>query len=218
MSDAKMKNEKDVRNTIHEFSIAMQIWAFEAVPELDERFDERFGTVPDRPVQFLDNFARSVVGPQFHEVTLASGGHEGSGAGDDQDDEFGAGLEDDETSASDDRQTPEGNDDDGSKADDSRDSGGDTSSETGGGDTEDEDDASGRQSGGPSTSGLQDGEGGDEQSPQDDDRAEEGDMQEMNGATVETITHIPYDVVNDLKGGYEITSIPYWDMVKWNGH
>ncbi|CAA3024704.1 60S ribosomal L21-1 [Olea europaea subsp. europaea] len=38
------------------------------------------------------------------------------------------------------------------------------------------------------------------------------------GATVKTTTPIPYDVVNDLKGGYEITSIPYWDMVKWIGH
>ncbi|CAA2962341.1 Hypothetical predicted protein, partial [Olea europaea subsp. europaea] len=36
-----MKNEKDVNYTIYEFSIAMQIWAYEAVPELDKRFSQR---------------------------------------------------------------------------------------------------------------------------------------------------------------------------------
>ncbi|CAA2960064.1 Hypothetical predicted protein [Olea europaea subsp. europaea] len=90
-----------------------------------------------------------------------NGGHEGNAAGDDHDDESGAGAEDNETSVSDNCQTPEGNDDDGSKVDYSRDSGGNTSSETDGGDTEDNEDASERQSGalptpmvGSSTSGL----------------------------------------------------------------
>ncbi|CAA2935144.1 Hypothetical predicted protein [Olea europaea subsp. europaea] len=102
---------------------------------------------PDRPVQFLDDLTRSVVGPHFHAEALTSGRHNGSAAGDDHDDEFGAGVEDDETSASDDRQTPEGNDDDGSKADVS----GDSSCKTGAGDTEDDKDSSGRQSGALST-------------------------------------------------------------------
>ncbi|CAA2968097.1 Hypothetical predicted protein [Olea europaea subsp. europaea] len=224
MSDAKMKNEKDVSYTIHGFSIAMQsgqIWAFEAVPELGERFGERVGersprllcwtfmkqsqqrtydtffrdvqflqlhvhdtlrpteaerdlpyivslvSFPDHPVQFLDDLAMSIVGPQFHEALPASGGHEGSTTGDGHDDESGARAEDDETSASENRQTPKGNDDDRSKADDSGDSGGDTSSETGGGDTDDDEDASRWHSGalptpivGPSTSGLQGTRGG----------------------------------------------------------
>ncbi|CAA2989123.1 Hypothetical predicted protein [Olea europaea subsp. europaea] len=43
MSDAKTKNEKDVSYTIHGFSIVMQIWAYEAMPELGERFGERVG-------------------------------------------------------------------------------------------------------------------------------------------------------------------------------
>ncbi|CAA2934942.1 Hypothetical predicted protein [Olea europaea subsp. europaea] len=112
-------------------------------------------------VQFLDDLARSVVGPQFHEAAPPSEGHDGSAAGDGHDDEFGAGAEDSETSANDDRQTPEGNDDDGSKADESGDISRDTSSETGTCHTEDDVDASGRQSGAlptpmgaPSTSGL----------------------------------------------------------------
>ncbi|CAA3013893.1 Hypothetical predicted protein [Olea europaea subsp. europaea] len=127
-------------------------------PVGDMRVAVRVTAMTTSPVQFLDDLARSVVGPQFHEVTQTNGGHEGSSAGDGHDDESGAGAEDDETSASDDRQAPEGNDDDGSKADDS---GGDTFSETGGGNTEDDEDASGRQLGtlptsmvGPSTSGL----------------------------------------------------------------
>ncbi|CAA2969927.1 Hypothetical predicted protein [Olea europaea subsp. europaea] len=64
-----------------------QIWAYEAMPELDERFDD---------------LVRSVVGPQFHEATPASVGDDGSAAGDEHDDESGAGVEDNETSASDD--------------------------------------------------------------------------------------------------------------------
>ncbi|CAA3024703.1 Hypothetical predicted protein [Olea europaea subsp. europaea] len=182
MSDAKMKNEKDVSYTIHGFPIAMQIWAYEAVLELDELFGEwlyvqatlrpteserdlpyitSLVPFPDRPVQFLDDLARSVVGPQFNEAAPASGGHEGSATDNGHDDEFGAGAEDDETFTSDYRQTPKGNDDDGSKADDSGDSGGDTSSKTSSGDTEDDKDASGWQSGtlptpivASSTSGL----------------------------------------------------------------
>ncbi|CAA2986022.1 Hypothetical predicted protein [Olea europaea subsp. europaea] len=142
MSDAKMKNQKDVSYTIHRFSIAIQIWAYETVLEFGKRFDEWLhvhatlhpteaerdlpyitSLVPfsDRPVQFLNDLARSVVRPQFHEAAPASGGHEGSAV------------------------TPEGNGDDGSKADDSGDSGHDTSSETGGGDIEDNEDASGWQ-------------------------------------------------------------------------
>ncbi|CAA2954057.1 Hypothetical predicted protein [Olea europaea subsp. europaea] len=96
----------------------------------------------DRPVQFLDDLAMSVVGPQFHETAPASGEHEGSAAGDGHEDEFGTAVEDDETSTSDDHQTPEGNNDDESKADDSGDSGGDTSNKTSGGNTEDDEDAS----------------------------------------------------------------------------
>ncbi|CAA3031625.1 Hypothetical predicted protein [Olea europaea subsp. europaea] len=177
MSDAKTKNEKDVSYTIHGFSIVMQIWAYEIMPKLGERFDERTSTkqpqqrtyvrcalqgrtaararhtashgglalVPflDRPVQFLDDLARSVVGPQFHVVAPTSGGHKGSTAGDGHDDESGAGAKDDETSASDDRQTLEGNGDNGSKADDSGGSGRDASKETGAGDIDDDEDASG---------------------------------------------------------------------------
>ncbi|CAA2978083.1 Hypothetical predicted protein [Olea europaea subsp. europaea] len=115
---------------------------------------------PDRLVQFLDDLARSVVGPQFHKAAPASGGDDGSAAGDGHDDESGTGVEDDETSASDDHQTSKGNGDDGSKPDDSGKSGRDPSSETGASDNEDEEDASGRQSGAlptpvvvPSTSG-----------------------------------------------------------------
>ncbi|CAA2964369.1 Hypothetical predicted protein [Olea europaea subsp. europaea] len=43
MSDAKTKNEKEVSYTIHGFSIVMQIWAYEAMPELGERFGECVG-------------------------------------------------------------------------------------------------------------------------------------------------------------------------------
>ncbi|CAA3009976.1 Hypothetical predicted protein [Olea europaea subsp. europaea] len=172
-----------------------QIWTYEAVPELDERFDQRVGEqsprllcwtstkqpqqrmydaffrdvqlhvhatlrpteaerdlpciaslvlFPDRPMQFLDDLARSVVEPQFHEAAPASGGHDGSAAGDGHDDESDAGAEDDETSSSDDRQTLEGNDDDGSKVNESEDSSRNTSNETGAGDTEDDEDALGR--------------------------------------------------------------------------
>ncbi|CAA3018307.1 Hypothetical predicted protein [Olea europaea subsp. europaea] len=169
MSDAKMKNEKDVSYTIHEFLIVMQIWAYEAMPELDERFGEQVGErsprflcrtstkqphcmctphcvprrssvichtspfwchFPDCPMEFFDDLASTVVGPQFHEAAPASGGHEGSAEGDEHDDESGVGAEDDETSANDDRQTQEGNGDDRSKANDSGDSGRDASSET----------------------------------------------------------------------------------------
>ncbi|CAA2966307.1 Hypothetical predicted protein [Olea europaea subsp. europaea] len=171
MSDAKTKNEKNISYTIHEFSIAMQIWAYEAMPELDERFGERVGERSPRLLCWTSTKqpqqCTSVVGPQFHEVAPTSRGHEGSTAGHGHDDKSGAGAEDDETSMSDDRQTPEGNGDDGSKADDSGDSKCDTSSEIGVGDTDDDEDTSGRQSGAsptpmvaPSTSRVQGKRGG----------------------------------------------------------
>ncbi|CAA3019852.1 Hypothetical predicted protein [Olea europaea subsp. europaea] len=122
---------------------------------------------PDRPVQFLDNLARKVVGPQFHEATPASGGDDGIDAGDEHDDESGAGVEDVDTSASDSYHTSEGNGEDVSKLDDSGESGCDPSSEIGGSDSENKVDASGRQSGtlptpvvAPSTSGVQGTRGG----------------------------------------------------------
>ncbi|CAA3024919.1 Hypothetical predicted protein [Olea europaea subsp. europaea] len=187
MSNAKTKNEKDVSYIIHGFSIVMQIWAYEDMPELGERFGERVGerssqllcwTFTKQPqqhtydaffrdVQFLDDLARSVVEPQFHEAAPAGGEDDGSAASDEHDDESGAGVEDDETSASDDHQTPEGNGDDGSKHDDSGESVRDPSSKTSASDSEDEEDASGRQSGAlptpvvaPSTSGVQGTRGG----------------------------------------------------------
>ncbi|CAA2963256.1 Hypothetical predicted protein [Olea europaea subsp. europaea] len=188
MRDAKMKNEKDVSYTIHEFSMAMQIWAYEIVPELSKRFDQQLHVhatlrptkverdlpyitslvpFPDRPVQVLDDFSKSVVRPQFHKAAPASGENDGSAMGNDHDDESSVGVEDDETSASDDRQTLEGNGDDGSTADKSRGSSCDTSNETGAGDTEDDEDASGWLSGAlpiplsaSSTSGRQGTRGG----------------------------------------------------------
>ncbi|CAA2955290.1 Hypothetical predicted protein [Olea europaea subsp. europaea] len=190
-----------------------QIWAYEAMPELDECFGERVGErspqllcwtstkqpqqriydaffrevqlhvhttlrpteaerdlpyiaslvpFPNRPVQFLDDLARRVVGPQFHGAAPASGGDNGSDTGDGHDDESGAGAEDVDKSTRDGHHTPEGNGDDGSKPNDSRESGRDPSSEIGGSDSEKEVDASGRQSGAlptpvvaPSTSGVQ---------------------------------------------------------------
>ncbi|CAA3007201.1 Hypothetical predicted protein [Olea europaea subsp. europaea] len=148
-----------------------QIWAYEAMLELGERFGERLvnahpnfcarpppnnrssvhtmrssGTY--RPSSaILDDHARRVVGPQFHEAAPASGRDDGSAAGDGHDNESGVGAEDVNTSASDGHQTPEGNDDDGSKPADSGESGRDPSSETGGSECEDRVDASGRQSG-----------------------------------------------------------------------
>ncbi|CAA3000913.1 Hypothetical predicted protein [Olea europaea subsp. europaea] len=92
----------------------------------------------DLPVQFLDDLARSVVGPQFHDAAPASGENEGSAAGDEHDDESGVGAEDDETSVRDNHQTPKDNGDDGSKADDSGESGRDPSSKTGASDSKDE--------------------------------------------------------------------------------
>ncbi|CAA2989122.1 Hypothetical predicted protein [Olea europaea subsp. europaea] len=91
----------------------------------------QFGAVP-RPSSAIFKWpARRVVGPQFHEATLASGTDDGSDAGDGHDDESGAGVEDVDTSASDGHQTPKGNGDDGSKLDDSGESGHEPSSETG---------------------------------------------------------------------------------------
>ncbi|CAA3022566.1 Hypothetical predicted protein [Olea europaea subsp. europaea] len=120
-----------------------------------------------RPMQFLDDLTRRVVGPQFHEAAPASGGDDGSDVGDGHDDESGAGAEDFDTSASDGHHTPEGNGDDGSEPDDSGESGRDPSRETCGSNSEDEMDASGRQSGAlptpmvaPSTSGVQGMRGG----------------------------------------------------------
>ncbi|CAA3001815.1 Hypothetical predicted protein [Olea europaea subsp. europaea] len=110
---------------------------------------------------------RRVVGPQFHATAPASGGDDGSDAGDGHDDKSGAGVEDVDTSASDGHHTPEGNGDDGSKPDDSGESVRDPSNETGGSDSENEVDASGRQSGAlptpvvaPSTSRVQGTRGG----------------------------------------------------------
>ncbi|CAA2967615.1 Hypothetical predicted protein [Olea europaea subsp. europaea] len=138
MSDAKTKNEKDVSYTIHEFSIAMQILQLHVYATLrptkaehDLPYITNLVPYPDRSVQFLDDLAR----------TPTSGGHDDSTAGDDHNDESGAGAEDDETSVSDDHQTPKDNS---SKADESGDSSRDTSSETDAGDTEDDEDASRR--------------------------------------------------------------------------
>ncbi|CAA2995579.1 Hypothetical predicted protein [Olea europaea subsp. europaea] len=40
---AKRRQEKEVTYTIHGFPIAMQVWAYEAVPEIGERFGQRVG-------------------------------------------------------------------------------------------------------------------------------------------------------------------------------
>ncbi|CAA2957854.1 Hypothetical predicted protein [Olea europaea subsp. europaea] len=162
MSDTKMKNEKDVSYTIHRFPIVMQIWAYEVMLELGERFGERVGersprllcwTSNKQPQQrtydafFRDVRVMKVVSPQFHEAAPASGGDDGSDADDGHDDESGAGAEDVDTSASDGHHTPEGNGEDGAEHDDSGESGGDHSSKSGGSDSENEVDASARQSG-----------------------------------------------------------------------
>ncbi|CAA2975958.1 Hypothetical predicted protein [Olea europaea subsp. europaea] len=166
MSDTKMKNKKDVSYTIHEFSIVMQLHVHATLrpteAERDLPYIANLVSFPDRPVQFLDDLTRRVVGPQFHEAAPASGGDDGSDAGDEHDDESGAGVEDIDTSASDSYHTSEGNGEDGSKPDDSGKSGRDPSNETDDSDSEKEVDASGRQSGTlptpvvpPSTSGIQ---------------------------------------------------------------
>ncbi|XP_022843203.1 uncharacterized protein LOC111366736 [Olea europaea var. sylvestris] len=41
--DATKKKEKAVSYTVHGFPIAIQIWAFVAVPEIGDRFDQRLG-------------------------------------------------------------------------------------------------------------------------------------------------------------------------------
>ncbi|CAA2984900.1 Hypothetical predicted protein [Olea europaea subsp. europaea] len=97
------------------------------------------------PNAILDDHARRVVGTQFHEAAPASGGDDGSTAGNGHDDEFGVGAEDIDTSASDDHQTSEGNRDDGSKPADNGESDRDPSSETDGSESEDKVDASGWQ-------------------------------------------------------------------------
>ncbi|CAA3024135.1 Hypothetical predicted protein [Olea europaea subsp. europaea] len=90
--DATEKKEKAVRYTVHSFPIAVQIWVFEAVPEIGDRFGWRLATcvrdaVPhrsrawttsiatlmpfdDRPVPALDDLARDSVAPQFHAKRL----------------------------------------------------------------------------------------------------------------------------------------------------
>ncbi|CAA2961526.1 Hypothetical predicted protein [Olea europaea subsp. europaea] len=173
MSDAKTKNEKDVSYTIHEFSIIMQIWAYEAMPELDKCFSERVGecsplllcwTSTKQPQQrTYDAFFRDVQAERDlpYIASLVPFPDRPVQFLDEHDDESGAGAEDDETFVSDDRQTLKGNEDDGSKADDSGDSGRNASSEIGAGDTKDDEDASGQQSSAlptpmvaPSTSGV----------------------------------------------------------------
>ncbi|CAA2960221.1 Hypothetical predicted protein [Olea europaea subsp. europaea] len=141
MRDTKTKNEKDVSYTIHEFPIVMQLHMHATLrptkAERDLPYIASLVLFLDRPVQFLDNLARRVVSPQFHETTPAGGGDD------------------------------EGNGDDGSKPADSGKSNRHPSSEIGGSDSEDEVDASGRQSGAlptpvvaPSTSGVQGTRGG----------------------------------------------------------
>ncbi|CAA2956146.1 Hypothetical predicted protein, partial [Olea europaea subsp. europaea] len=88
---AKRMKEKEITYTVHDFPIAMQVWAYEALPEVGERFAERlhvyatlrptdaeeqqpyFSTLmpyDEPPVPILDDIARTVVAPQFN----ASGG------------------------------------------------------------------------------------------------------------------------------------------------
>ncbi|CAA3009826.1 Hypothetical predicted protein [Olea europaea subsp. europaea] len=129
MSDAKMKNEKDVSYTIHEFSIVMQLHVHATLCPTEAERDFPYITslvpFPYRSMQIFDDLVRSVVGSQFHKTAPPSRGHDGNVAGDGHDDELSAG---------------EGNDDDGSKADESGHSSHDTSSETSAGDTEDDED------------------------------------------------------------------------------
>ncbi|CAA3011564.1 Hypothetical predicted protein [Olea europaea subsp. europaea] len=40
---AKRRKEKEITCTVHGFPIAMQVWAFEAIPEIGERFGQRVG-------------------------------------------------------------------------------------------------------------------------------------------------------------------------------
>ncbi|CAA2986808.1 Hypothetical predicted protein [Olea europaea subsp. europaea] len=151
MSDTKMKNEKDVSYTIHEFSIVMQLHVHATLHPTEAEHDLPYIAslvpFPDCPVQFLDDLARRVVGPQFHEAAPASRGDVGSDAGGRHDDKSGAGAEDIDTSASDGHHTPEGNEEDGAEPNDSGESGGDHSSWSSGSDSENEVDASGRQLG-----------------------------------------------------------------------
>ncbi|CAA3032827.1 Hypothetical predicted protein [Olea europaea subsp. europaea] len=131
MSDAKMKNEKD---------LYVQATLRPTEAERDLPYIASLVSFSNRLVQFLDDLARSVVGPQFHEAAPAVG---------------------------DMRITLRVTTMTMSQADYSGDSGDDTSTETDGGDTEDDEDASGRQSGalptsmvGSSTSELQGTRGG----------------------------------------------------------
>lgn len=41
--DAKRKNEEEISYTVHGFPIALQIWAFEAIPEIGKRFAQWLG-------------------------------------------------------------------------------------------------------------------------------------------------------------------------------
>ncbi|CAA2973241.1 Hypothetical predicted protein [Olea europaea subsp. europaea] len=58
---AKRRKEKEITYTVHGFSIAMQVWAYEALPEVGERFTERVG---ERLPRLLHWSARKQ--PQHH--------------------------------------------------------------------------------------------------------------------------------------------------------
>ncbi|CAA2986134.1 Hypothetical predicted protein [Olea europaea subsp. europaea] len=93
---AKRRKEKKITYTVHGFPIAMQVWAYEALPEVGEHFAERLHVyatlrptdveaqqpyfltlVPydEPPISILDDIARTVVAPQFN----ASGGDDRDG-------------------------------------------------------------------------------------------------------------------------------------------
>ncbi|CAA2938467.1 Hypothetical predicted protein [Olea europaea subsp. europaea] len=98
----KRRQEKEITYTIHDFPIAMQVWAYEAVPEIGEHFGQQVG---ERMPRLLSWSARkqpqhrtTVVRPQFN-ASHASSGSGGQLARQDSDDGVSSGgSAEDETS------------------------------------------------------------------------------------------------------------------------
>ncbi|CAA2965345.1 Hypothetical predicted protein [Olea europaea subsp. europaea] len=89
---AKRRKEKEITCTVHGFPIAMQVWAFEEILEIGERFDQRVEAeqpylsslmlYDDPLVPMLDDIVRTVVASQIHSLYVESGGGGQSGGQD----------------------------------------------------------------------------------------------------------------------------------------
>ncbi|CAA2967472.1 Hypothetical predicted protein [Olea europaea subsp. europaea] len=123
---AKRRQEKEITYTIHDFLIVMQVWAYEAVPEIGKRFGQRVGERMPRLLSWsaqkqpqhrtYDTFFKNV---QFNASYVGSGSGGQLARQDSDDGVSSGGSAEDETFGDDNGDRRSGSDRDGDDTEDS---------------------------------------------------------------------------------------------------